>query len=130
LLPRATLLVAGSAVLSAALILLFRPTTDLATFRSSVFIFDQWVRHPAFTDDYGLTIVPLFYRFNLARALVPLQALVCVAYFLYGAFIRPKKLMACATACLIVFIAINPHFWIYFWLSPALWALLSADAHP
>ncbi|MDR3608396.1 MAG: hypothetical protein P4M08_13590 [Oligoflexia bacterium] len=127
---RAALLLLGSVLIVGPLVLLLRPTTDLATFRSSILIFDQWLEHPAFIDDYGLTLAPLFYKLNLVRLLQPAQALACVMFFGFGALIRPQALMTCASICLVVFIALNPHFWLYFWLSPTLWALLGGLPPP
>jgi hypothetical protein len=101
-------------------------TTDAKTFLEAIFGFQSWVSRADYREDYGLTLIPFFFRLGWVRYSQWIQAALCVGLFFWA---WRKKSVAevrkIGSLCLIFFIFLNPHFWNYFWTSVALWILVT-----
>ncbi len=104
--------------------LALRASTTLDVFLATAFSFQKKLDSAAYVGDYGLTLAPLFYSANLTRFLQPLQGALCLYLFWKAARNREQTLSFAAVA-LCFFVLLNMHFWLYFWLTPALWLSLS-----
>ncbi len=103
--------------------LLSRHTT-LEQFRATVFWFDAVLGWPVFGGDYGPTLAPLLFGLHLSKAIPALQALVCLGALALGWRHRAEAVFG--LWALFAFVALNGHYWNYFWLSPVVWSLAVA----
>ncbi len=124
---QAAWLALGTALVSAAVVLALAPTTTVAMFLRSVFIFQDFVKF-----DYGLALGPIAQKLGAMDALLPLQAILVVALgllalwrwwqgrFAAGATEGIERLGLIA---LCVFILLNRFTEVYMWLEPSMWML-------
>ena len=113
----------GFAGISLVFLFLLRHST-VQQFGHAVFWFQGVIDLPGYSGDYGLTFAPVFFWMGASHALQKLQAL--LAFLLFGLALlealraRHVDWLRQAAVCWVVFLMLNPHFWLYFWLSPAL----------
>lgn len=125
---RLPLLAAGFLAVLGGSVLLLARSTSWELFRQSLLVFDNNFGHSGFYGDYGFSLAPLFFHLGLSKLFQPAQAFVCFTIFSATYWFwrtQRERVYRSAAICWCLFLMLNSHYWLYFWLSPALWILAS-----
>jgi hypothetical protein len=115
---------------------LFGRTTSVESFTHAIFWFQKLLTREGFTGDYGISLSPAFFSLGITAVMQKAQVAVCLALLVWAWRSGANKTagehewkIQWAKAALyawIGFLVLNMHFWLYFWFSPAFFALLLA----
>ena len=119
--------IAGLLGVIACFLVLLKQST-FSEFMHATFWFQDVITKPEYSGDYGLTLAPVFYAVHISTVLQKLQGIIALILFFLALRELKKKQrtdwLRWAGCCWVWFLMLNPHFWLYFWLSPALYFTL------